>query len=108
MGIGEGYTYLTRELGLFAYDHFAEGKAMAFSSYGKINKEYLKFLLTEQNSFNKNFISEYPDYNRELNTHTIKNFNKKNQMMMQKILHLRFKRYVNISETIKKLNINDR
>tara|TARA_R110000782_G_scaffold28225_1_gene71009 strand:+ start:70 stop:1692 length:1623 start_codon:yes stop_codon:yes gene_type:complete len=109
LGIGEGYTYLTRELGLFAYDHFAEGKAMAFSSYGKINKEYLKLILTEQNSFNKNFISEYPDYNGELNTHTIKNFNTEKSNDDAKDFAFTFQKVCEYlaRDYFKKLNIND-
>jgi len=55
IGIGLAYQNLTRELGLFLEDQFSEGKAMALSSFGKMNKDYYNRIIFE-NHFNKNYI----------------------------------------------------
>jgi len=62
IGIGQAYQTLLRELGLFSEDQFSDGKAMALSSFGKMNADYYKKIIYE-NHFNKNYIIANQDKN---------------------------------------------
>jgi predicted NodU family carbamoyl transferase len=59
IGIGEGYTALCRELGLFEEDSFSEGKAMALSTYGKYDLDLHKKIFNGNEGFNRNNINVY-------------------------------------------------
>lgn len=62
LGIGEAYTFLTRELGLFESDNFSEGKAMAFSSFGEFDQKYIDDIIAKNLTFNRNIISSFTNY----------------------------------------------
>jgi len=68
IGIGQVYQILTRELGLFLKDQFSEGKAMALSSFGKMNIDYYNKIIF-QNHFNKNYI--IANHSKNINTKKI-------------------------------------
>ena len=75
LGIGEAYTFLTRELGLFEYDNFSEGKAMAFSSFGKYDEKYISDIISSNHTFNRNIIAPFPNYSLNKKVTAYKNFN---------------------------------
>jgi carbamoyltransferase len=74
LGIGEAYTFLTRELGLYEYDNFSESKAMAFSSFGKYDEKYINDIIYN-NNFNRNIIAPFFDYNLSKKVTAYKDFN---------------------------------